>query len=292
MTGSPSWDVVAEPACDVGEGPLWDAAAQALWWTDIPAKVVHRLEPASGETRRFDVGIMVGALALRETGGLVLAAQGGYYSWDASSFAPPALLVAVDGEDAARRLNDGTCDAQGRFWAGAMDVGATPGAGVLCSLEPDGRVVRRLTDLTVPNGIDWSSDGATMYFVDSTTHRIDVLDVGPGGELSNRRPFATLPDSVLPDGLTVDAEGGVWVALWGGWAVHHYASDGQLVEALRLPVAQVTSCAFGGPDLADLFVTTAATGLGSADLDEQPQAGAVFRFPAVGPGRLPNPCRN
>lgn len=290
MVGARSWDVVAELACDVGEGPVWDAAAQALWWTDIPAGLVHRLEPGAGTAERFDVGVMVGALALREAGGLVLAARGGFYAWDASS-ASPALLAQVDAGQPARRLNDGTCDAQGRFWAGAMDVGAAPGAGVLCSLERDGTVVRRLSGLTVPNGVDWSADGATMYVVDSATHRVDVLDVAPDGELSNRRPFVTLPDSVLPDGLTVDAEGGVWVALWGGWAVHHYAPDGRLLRQLQLPVAQVTSCAFGGPDLTDLFVTTAAGGLGAGELDDQRLAGALFRFPDAGVGRRPYPCR-
>lgn len=290
MAGSDRWDVVAEVRCDVGEGPLWDAAAQCLWWVDIPARTVHRLDPASRQTRRYDVGVMVGALALRETGGLVLAAQGGFYAWKPSS-APLTLLAALDAGDTTRRLNDGTCDGQGRFWAGAMEVGAAPGEGVLWSFEPDGSVVRRLSDLTIPNGIDWSPGGDAMYLVDSTTHRVDVLDVTADGEPSNRRPFATLPGSVLPDGLTVDAEGGVWVALWGGWGIHHYAPDGLLVEHLQLPVAQVTSCAFGGPDLTDLFVTTAAGGLGARELSDQPLAGAVFRFPAVGVGRPPRLCR-
>lgn len=286
----PAWEVVAELSAQVGEGPLWDAGAQVLWTVDIPAKALHRLDVGHGSTSRFDVGLMVGALALRESGGLVLAAQGGFYAWEEQTQAT-VLLAPVDAGEATRRLNDGGCDDAGRFWAGAMDVAAAPGAGVLWSLEADGSVRSRLPELTIPNGIDWSDDGRTMYFVDSVTRRVDALQVGPDGGLSDRRPWASLPADVLPDGLTVDAEGGVWLALWGGGAVHHYAPTGELLERHELPVTQVTSCAFGGPELTDLYVTTAAQGLSAAERADQPLAGAVFRFAGVGRGRLPRAYR-
>lgn len=282
----PDWEVVAELSAQVGEGPLWDPGAQVLWAVDIPAQALHRLDVASGRASRFDVGLMVGALALRRSGGLVLAAQGGFYTWDERAQAP-VLLAAVDAGDVTRRLNDGGCDDAGRFWAGAMDVAAAPGAGILWSLEVDRSVRSRLPDLTIPNGVDWSDDGRTMYFVDSATHRIDALQVAADGGLGDRRSWASLPADVLPDGLTVDAEGGVWVALWGGSAVHHYGPMGELLERHELPVTQVTSCAFGGADLTDLYVTTAAAGLSPADLADQPLAGAVFRFAGVGRGRPP-----
>lgn len=286
----PAWEVVAELSAQVGEGPLWDADAQVLWTVDIPAKALHRLDVGRGRTTRFDVGLMVGALALRESGGLVLAAQGGFYAWDEQRQAT-VLLAPVDAGDATRRLNDGACDDAGRFWAGAMDVTAAPGAGFLWSLEVDGSVRSRLPELTIPNGIDWSHDGRTMYFVDSATHRVDALQFGLDGDVSERRPWVSLPADVLPDGLTVDAEGGVWVALWGGSAVHHYAPTGELLKRHELPVTQVTSCAFGGPGLTDLYVTTAAAGLSPAELADQPLAGAVFRFADVGLGRPPRAYR-
>jgi sugar lactone lactonase YvrE len=183
---------------------------------------------------------------------------------------------------------DGTlesaCDPQGRFWAGTMAYDEAPGAGVLYRLELDGSCTTVLTGLTISNGIGWSPDGATMYLADSGTGLVEAFDFdGATGDLSQRRTLVRIQQpGAVPDGLTVDQEGGIWVALWGGGAVQRYGPDGALLAMLRLPVDQPTSCAFGGPELATLFVTSARAGLDEAALDRQPHAGHLFRFDDLG----------
>jgi sugar lactone lactonase YvrE len=177
-------------------------------------------------------------------------------------------------DDATVRMNDGACDQQGRFFCGSMAYGAAPGRGALYRLDPDGTVHPVHSGITISNGIGWSPDGSRAYYVDSGTGRVDVCSP----DLVERRPFVTVPETTgTPDGLTVDADGGVWVALWGGSAVHRYSPDGELDQVVSLPVAQVSSCAFGGEDLDTLFITTSREGLS----DPEPAAGALF---AVQPG--------
>ena len=186
-------------------------------------------------------------------------------------------------------MNDGACDPQGRFWAGTMAYDESPGAGALYRLELDGSCTTVLTGLTIANGIGWSPDARTMYLNDSGTGRVETFSFdGASGAISDRR---TLVESdrpgVVPDGLTVDAEGGIWVAWWGGGAVNRYAPDGTLVASIELPVERPTSCAFGGPEVATLFVTTARDGLDEAALMRQPDAGRVFSIEGLGLHGLP-----
>ena len=268
MTGQPARLPV--PVAELGEGPCWDAASSTLYWTDIPASQVHALY-ADGQHRSWDIGQQVGAVALRASGGLVLAAEDGFLTLDTSTGAV-APLVSVDHGLPDVRMNDGATDRAGRFYAGSMAADESPGAGALYRLDPDHSLTRLITGLGVSNGIGWSPDNRQMYYVDSLDHRLDVLDYDAAtGEIGERKPLAEIGGGdVVPDGLTVDADGGIWVAVWGGGAVHQYSPHGALTTTLELPAAYVTCPTFGGPDLETMYITTAA---GPGD-----GAGALFSF--------------
>jgi sugar lactone lactonase YvrE len=179
-------------------------------------------------------------------------------------------------------MNEGGCDPDGRFWCGSMAYDQRPGAAALYRLDPDGQVHRVLEGVTISNGLDWSPDGSLAYYDDTATHRVDVFDYDRETGLTARRPFVRLPDDGNPDGLTVDAEGGVWVALFGSGVVHRYTSAGVLDVVVEVPAAQVTACTLGGPRLDQLFVTTSREGLGP---DDDPLAGALFRADVGVPGQ-------
>jgi sugar lactone lactonase YvrE len=264
---------------ELGEGPRWDARSRTLYWVDILKGHVHAFTPATAACRSHRVGQPVGALAVREAGGLVLALRDGFATLDLDTGAL-SWIARVEDDRATQRMNDGRCDAAGRFWAGTMAFDPSPGTGTLYRLDRDGCVTPVLGDLTISNGLDWSPDGRSLYFVDSGTQRVDLFDFDPvAGTLANRRPFVRVPDAAgMPDGLVVDADGFVWVALWGGGALHRYATDGALAQVVTLPVSHPTSCAFGGPDLMDLYVTSASIELTPAALARQPLAGGLFRL--------------
>jgi sugar lactone lactonase YvrE len=266
------------PRATLGEGPCWEPAAGTLYWTDIPAHRVHRLA-ADGTHTAWDTGQPVGAIVPRAAGGLALAAKDGFWALDPAT-GQLALLAHVEADVLENRMNDGACDSAGRFFAGTMAEDESPGAGALYRLGPDHEVTRLLTGVSVSNGIGWSPDESRMYYVDSLTHRIDVFDYDPGsGTIGNRRVFARAGgNGAMPDGLAVDADGCLWVALWGGGAVVRYRPDGRPDQTLEIPAVNVTSCAFGGPELATLYITTAA-GPGAG-------AGALFAG-RPGPTGLP-----
>jgi sugar lactone lactonase YvrE len=282
-------ELVLDARAELGEGPLWDARAGCLVWVDIMRGLVHLFRPHDRELRTLEVGQPVGAAALRSAGGLVLALRDGFAGLDTES-GRLTWIAAVEADRPDLRMNDGTCDAAGRFWAGTMALDERRGAGALYRLGADGRVEVMLREVTVSNGLDWSLDGRSMYYVDSPTRRIDVFDHDPAtGAIANRRPLASIPKgSGFPDGLTVDADGFVWLALWAGGALHRYAPDGSLHRVIELPVSHPTSCAFGGPDLTDLYVTTASIELSAAERDRQVHAGGLFRCRPGVAGRAPH----
>lgn len=261
---------------ELGEGPMWDARSGRIAWVDILGRRVHLTDPVTGATESVETPLHVGAIAPRANGGFVAALQDGFW---VIGDGLARRIATVPESRSGLRFNDGKCDPAGRFWAGTMAYDKEPGTAALYRLDAVGRPTRVIDGVTISNGLDWSLDGSTMYYVDSPLHRIDVFDYAPAsGEISNRRVAVQVPLELgTPDGLTVDADGGIWVALWGGGAVHRYL-DGRLDRVIVMPVSQPTSCAFGGPELDELYVTSAWEGLSDAERRAQPLAGALFRI--------------
>lgn len=268
--------VFDDRVCRLGEGPYYDEKSGRATWVDILGRTVRWRDPASAAIGEMPVTEDVGAAIPRHDGGLVLCLPAGPALLDQDGWIQPLGGYAEADEAAGvpasatprRRSNDAKADPAGRLWLGTMAYDETPGAGALYRLEPDGsRPIRVLGDVTISNGLGWSPDGRTMYYNDTPTGRVDAFDYDlETGELAGRRPFAEIdPADGGPDGLCVDADGGVWVALWGGGAVRRYTSDGALERIVRLPTPQVTSCAFAGDGFRQLMITTAANGRPAAD---------------------------
>jgi sugar lactone lactonase YvrE len=270
-----AFDVRAE----LGEGPLWDAARKRLLFVDIMLGHVHEWDPVSGADAIFEAGQPVSAVATTSTSDLILAVRDGFIRLNRTTGAT-TLVAIVEADHHDNRMNDGYCDARGRFWAGTMSMTHEREMGALYRLDPNGTVSQHLSGVTTSNGLDWSPDGRLLYYVDTGTGRIDVFDFdGQAGTIAGRRPLVAIaPAQGKPDGLIVDADGYLWVALWGGGAIHRYAPDGRLDRAIPLPVTHPTKCAFGGPDLADLYVTSAWKALSPDQRAAQPLAGSVFHL--------------
>ncbi|MCZ9346690.1 SMP-30/gluconolactonase/LRE family protein [Streptomyces sp. TRM76130] len=269
-------DVAVRAEAELGEGPTWDAEAARLIWVDILGRRVHTYDPATGRRTVRTTGQHVGAAKPRAGGGLVLNLRDGIGLLDPDGSLRMAHREAVPG----RRANDAAVAPDGSLWAGTMRYDERPGGGTLSRLTADGAHTTVLDDVAVSNGTGWSPDGRLMYYVDSPTRRIDVFDHADG-RISGRRTLAVVEDGAgFPDGLTVDADGCVWVALWDGAAVRRYTPDGRLDRVVELPVPRTTACAFGGADLTDLYVTTARTGLAAP----HPLAGSVLVVPGAGQG--------
>lgn len=268
---------VSRPAL-LGEGPRWDGACSRLLWVDVEGRALHVLDPLTGD-RSIPVGSRVGAVApvSDETALVALADRLALVDLGEGSL---ETLVEVP-HDAERRLNDGACDARGRFWVGSMALDERPGGGALYRYA-EGALERVVDRVTLSNGIGWSPDGRTMYYVDSPEGRVDAFDFDvDAGTIANRRTLVAI-DEGTPDGLTVDDAGGVWVALWAGWSVRRYTSRGELDAIVDLPVAKVTACCFGGDDGRTLYVTTASVDLTEDERRRQPHAGCVFAaYPGV-----------
>lgn len=271
-----------EPCTAHGEGPFWDAPRDRLLLVDMLEGAVLAVAP-DASVERHVLAPVAAALRARRSGGYVLATEDRFLLLD-PDLSPQTELPPVF-SDPSIRMNDGGCDPQGRFYIGTMAYDETPGAGTLYRLDADRSVSVVLTDVTISNGLQWTRDGRTALYVDTPTGRIDRFDVDETGTLSGRRPFAEVAGPGQPDGLAIDEEDGVWVALWGGSAVHRYDPQGRLDLVVELPVTQVTACTFGGPDLRTLFVTTSRQGVGPG---EQPDAGAVFRYEAGVAGAVPH----
>lgn len=267
-------ELVVDAHAALGEGPIWDARTGELLWVDIMPGLVHRYHPASGADRIFGVGRPIGAIVPRAAGGYAFAVQEGFAVGDADGV---TVVAAVNEGLDGVRMNDGACDGAGRFWAGSMHMEDRPGGGALYRLDADGSATTVLPAVTISNGIGWSPDDRTMYYIDTHAWSVDALDFDPAtGEATNRRTVVAIdPKDGGPDGLAVDAEGCIWVALWEGWAVRRYAPDGTLLATVEVPVARVTKPAFGGHDLDDLYITTASP---PEPDPAQPHAGGLFRI--------------
>jgi sugar lactone lactonase YvrE len=268
---------VTESLTHHGEGPVWSARWGGLRWVDMLAGDVLQLAD-DGSVTRTHVGEVAAALRPRRGGGAVIGVRRGF-ALEEPDGSLQALPELWSGDDI--RMNDGGCDPDGRFYCGTMAYAETPGAGTLYRLDPDGAVTVVLAGVTISNGLEWSPDGARAYYVDTPTLEISVF--GYDGQLRDRRPFART--EAHPDGLTVDAEGGVWVALYDGSAVLRFDATGRLDARIDVPAGRVTACTFGGADLDRLFITTSREGMAPG---EEPAAGSLY---AADPGVRGLPAR-
>ena len=268
--------------CYHGEGPCWADEWGGLRWVDMLSGDVLSLDQHGGVTRTH-VGEVAAVIRPRASGGAVLALKDSFAVTDGDL--GQLRTVATVRLEPGVRLNEGGCDPDGRFYCGSMATDESPQAGTFYCLDPDGSVRPVLDKVTISNGFDFSPDGTIAYYVDTRDQSIDIFDYSADTGLVNRRRWVDVPVEVgWPDGLTVDAEGGVWLALMGGSAVHHYSASGRLEEVIPLPVSQVTACTFGGTGLDTLYVTTSQIG---ADIQAQPASGALF---AVQPGARGRPA--
>jgi sugar lactone lactonase YvrE len=264
--------------CQLGEGPIWHPVEQVLYWLDIFQGNLHRFDPRNGDHLVTGLGVVTSSMGLREKGGFVMATKKGFAYWDArvSRF---SFLADPGSSEGDTRFNDGKTDRQGRFWAGKMS--AKP-ENSLYRLDPDASIHRMESGITVSNGLGWSPDNRTFYFTDSEIRTIYAYDFDPvSGAIANRRIFASIPDQPgegVPAGLAIDVEGYIWSARWGGWKVVRYAPDGSIEQVLPMPVEFPTSCAFGGPNLDELYITSAWVEIKPENRSAQPMAGDVFRL--------------
>jgi sugar lactone lactonase YvrE len=284
-------DLVFDARARLGEGPVWDPAAGVLWWVDIEGECLHAFDPRTGRDREWSAGQMVGCALPRSRGGLVVGAKEGLAFFD-PHFGRLEVFARPEADRPGNRFNDGACDSHGRLWAGTMAVDCAAGAGCLYRVDADLSVHRMLERVTVSNGLAWSADGRTLYYVDTPTRRVDALECDPvEGEVGTRRPAVLVPPELgWPDGMTIDEEGMLWVAHWDGHAVCRWDPlDARLLRRIELPVARVTSCAFGGADLDELYVTTAWSGLSETQRAAQPLAGGLFVVRPGVRGQPPTP---
>jgi Gluconolactonase len=260
---------------DLGEGPLWDPRGGALYWLDINQAKIQRYDPQSKEVKVFDMPLRVTALGLRQRGGFVAATERGFHFWDGKSTSLEFITHPEEGK-AEARFNDGKVDRAGRFWAGTMDPRNATSA--LYRLDANLSTQRMEVDITISNGIGWSPDNRRMYYADSLRYTVYeyAFDL-QSGAISERKVFLQVErDFGVPDGLTVDSQGYVWIAFYDGWKVVRYTPDGKEVARVALPAARPTCPAFGGPALDRLYVTTAIDGLSEEELKLQPLAGDLF----------------
>ncbi|MEV8015446.1 SMP-30/gluconolactonase/LRE family protein [Streptomyces sp. NPDC086554] len=273
-------DIAVRAQAALGEGPTWDAAARRLIWVDILNSRVHTYDPSTGRRSVMATEQHVGAAKPRAGGGLVVNLRDGVGLYDAVADGSAFRWLHRDAVP-GRRGNDAAVAPDGALWAGTMFYDETPGAANFIRVTGDGTATEVFGDVSVSNGIGWSPDGRLMYYIDTPTRRIDVLDLGDDQLPRSRRPLAVVEDTAgYPDGLTVDAEGCVWVALWDGAAVRRYTPSGALDRVIELPVARPTACAFGGTGLRDLYITSARTGLDAP----HPLSGSVLVVPDAGQG--------
>ncbi len=274
------WDVKAT----LGEGALWDAVRRKIWFVDIKGRRIHCCDEDGGARQSWDAPSQIGFLAPSDDGGMVCGLEDGLYRFLESDGAFIAL-ARVEADLPGNRFNDGHVDAAGRLWFGSMDNGESEATGTLYRFDGAGQPARAMdAGYIITNGPAISPDATTLYHTDTLARTIHAFDLGPDGALKGKRLFVTHEGSGHPDGMAVDAEGHLWVAVFGGWRIDRYDPQGRKVGEVRFPCANITKPAFGGDDLRTVYATTARKGLNEADLLAQPLAGGLFTFRADAPG--------
>lgn len=272
-------ELLLDARAELGEGPCWEARSGLLHWLDIHAGNLHTYHPGSGEDQLLSLGEPIGCVAPRRAGGLVMALQSGIYKLDLST--GDRVQLAVPEHIPGNRFNDGKCDPAGRFLAGSMDEAEKQACGTLYSCSTSGEIKPLLTGLRISNGLTWSPDYRTFYFIDTPTRTVMAYEYSlDDGSIANPRPVIHVPPSCgWPDGMTSDSEGMLWIAMWGGASITCWDPlSGKLITAHPTPALNVTSLIFGGPDLNDLYITSARKGMTEAQLLEYPLSGGLFRL--------------
>ena len=266
-------ELLYDAKATLGEGPVWDARAQTLYWLDILSKRIYANADVIAELDDF-----IGCLTLRQRGGLILAKRLSFWTFDLVA-ASSTFLAAPADEPATNRFNDGKCDPRGRFLAGTMNLNETDSTGSLYSF--DGKsITKLLSDVTISNGMTWSADGKTFYYIDTPTRQVQAFDYDlDSGAIANPRIAVTIPASLgWPDGMTSDSQGNLWIAMWGGAQVTKWnPHTGQLLERIPVHALQPSSCVFGGKNMNELFITSACKDMDDAALTKYPLSGGVFR---------------
>ncbi len=274
-----SAEVAFRSRCLLGEGSLWDPAAQRLLWVDIADHKVFSFDPQSGTNVVHDVGESVGTVVPSQNGRLLVALRQSLAVLDPGSGEIRPLVPSID-EPIGHRFNDGKCDPRGRLWVGTMVEEGPPGGAALYCLGTNLILSKHVLGVTTSNGIAWNEAVTLMYYVDTATHMVSLFDFDNArGAVGERRPVAYIPESLgSPDGMTIDAKGHLWIALFRGRRVVCIdPSSGQIVAEVLVPALNVTSCAFGGEDLDELYITTARVGTPADELQRMPLAGSLFR---------------
>ena len=272
-------ELLLDARAELGEGPCWDARLGVLHWVDIHAGRLHTFDPDGGGDHFLNLGEPIGCCAPQKGGGMVVALRSGLYSLDLPTGS--RVHLAAPEQVPGNRFNDGKCDPAGRFLAGSMCNSETKPTGSLYSLSPTGEINTLLTGLSISNGLTWSPDGGTFYFIDTPTLTVMAYEYDlDNGRLSNPRPVIRVPESAgYPDGMTSDCEGMLWIALWGGACVSRWdPGTGKMTASFPLPALQPSSCIFGGSNLAELYITSAREGLTPQQLDQYPLSGGLFRL--------------
>ncbi len=266
----------------VGEGPIWDAEQGVLYWVDILSSKLYAYNPVTRENRTYEVGQHVGTVVPRVSGGVMLAVYDGFAAFDPAT-QELTLLANPEADLPGNRFNDGKCDPAGRFWAGSMAYSDQGTQGSLYRMDTDLSVHKMLGDIAISNGIVWSLDHTTMYYIDSLALTVRAFDYDLAtGDIANERVAIRVQEEMgLPDGMAIDAEGMLWVAHFGGSCVRRWdPQTGVVLDKIDLPTAQITACAFGGPDLGTLYITSGANGYTAEDMAREPHAGGLFQVDA------------
>lgn len=270
-------ELVYDAKALLGEGPAWHDSSGKLYWVDIEKGCALRYDPNTGDGETFPVGDKIGALAPCRSGGLILGLRKGIarFTPEEGEIHP---IVEVEADLPANRFNDGKCDPSGRFWIGSMGQNRT---GALYRVNSSMKVEKILSGITISNGLAWNTDKKKFYYIDSPTNRVDVFDYCDStGEIANRRTCITVAEADgMPDGMSIDREGMLWIAHWGGWGITRYNPDtGEKLMRVKVPASNTTSCVFGGENLDILYITSARVGLSEKELHDQPLAGGLFKY--------------
>lgn len=271
--------LVLDSKSALGEGPHWDHKQNRLYWVDIIGKNLHIYNPKKNDNHTIQLDQFIGAAVPEQSGEFLLAMKNGVYRYNTGT---NQLTKLHDPEEDKinNRFNDGKCDSMGRFWVGTMDLDGQKDCGSLYRLDVDGKMTKVLSPVSISNGIAWSPDKKFMYFIDTPTRKVSTYHYEEStGNILYFGTGVEIPEAMgSPDGMTIDEEGMIWVAHWGGAMISRWnPHNGKLLKTIKIPAKNVTSCTFGGENLDELFVTTARTGLSEEDLAAYPQSGGLFK---------------